>query len=49
MLKLKNLVLSELFFSNGVAYEKEIGPNGVIKSKEVPTEDLKSISEEDEI
>ena len=49
MLKLNNLDLSELFLSNGVAYEKEIGPIGVIKSKEVPTEVLKSISEEDEI
>ena len=45
--KLNGLVLSELFFSIGSAYEKEIGPIGVIKSKEVPAEVLKSISLDD--
>ena len=48
MLKLKNLDLSELFFSNGVAYERNWSYWGN-KVKEVPTEVLKSISVEDEI
>ena len=38
--KLKDLVLSELFFSIGIAYEKDIGPIAVIKSNEVPIEVL---------
>ena len=32
--KLNGLVLSELFFSIGTAYERDIGPIAVIKSKE---------------
>ena len=44
--KLKDLVLSVSFFSNGSAYEKDIGPIGVIKSRDVPIEALKSISDE---
>ena len=46
MLKLKERVLSEFCFSIGEAYEKDIGPIGVIKSREVPIEVLKSISDE---
>ena len=46
--KLKGLVLSELFFCIGVAYENDKGPIGVIKSKEVPNEVLSFTSEEDE-
>tara|TARA_A100001035_G_C27448187_1_gene349012 strand:- start:56 stop:229 length:174 start_codon:yes stop_codon:yes gene_type:complete len=44
--KLKGLVLSELFFSIGDAYDSDIGPIGVIMSNEVPTEVLISISDE---
>ena len=36
--KLNGLVLSELFFSIGTAYERDIGPMAVIKSKEAPAE-----------
>ena len=46
MEKLNDLSLSELFFSIGIAYENEIGPIGVIMSKEVPIEVLKSTSED---
>ena len=45
--KLKGLVLSELFFCIGAAYEKDIGPTAVMKSNEEPIEVLKSISEEE--
>ena len=45
MVKLNGLVLSELFFSIGVAYENDNGPIGVMKSNDVPIEDLKSMSE----
>ena len=43
--KLKDLVLSLSFFSIGDANENDIGPIGVIKSREVPIEALNSISE----
>ena len=48
IIKLNCLVLSVAFFSIGDAYDKDIGPTGVIKSKEVPIEVLKSISDEEE-
>ena len=47
MEKLNDLVLSELFFWIGIAYEKDIGPTAVIKSKDVPKEVLKSISDDE--
>ena len=40
------MIRSISFFSNGSAYEKDIGPIGVIKSRDVPIEALKSISDE---
>ena len=48
IIKLNCLVLSVAFFSIGDAYDKDIGPTGVIKSREVPIEVLKSISDEEE-
>ena len=41
ILKLNDLVLSELFFSIGTAYENDIGPTGVKKSNELPIEVLR--------
>ena len=48
MRKLNGLVLSLSLFCIGDAYERDIGPIGVIKSKEVPAEVLSSTSEDDE-
>lgn len=44
MEKLKLLVLSFLFLSTGIAYEKEIGPIAVKISNDRPRDDLKSRS-----
>ena len=38
--KLNSLVLSSVFLSIGIAYEKDIGPITVNISNEIPTEDL---------
>ena len=46
IVKLNGLDLSVSFLLMGVAYEKDIGPIGVIKSNDVPNDVLKSASDE---
>jgi hypothetical protein len=38
--KLNSLVISDDFFSKGIAYVKDSGKTGVKISKEIPMEDL---------